>query len=311
MLRIDDVYYMGMSNPLVSVAVIVYNSEKTLIETLDSIYYQTYKNIELIISDDCSCDNTLLLCHKWLETHENRFVRCEIITADKNSGVCQNLNRAERKCCGEWVKPIAGDDVLLPNCIHTYITYAHKNPNTIHLFSKVFVFGNNQNMVNYFKNTIFDYSFFLLPSEKQYEWLICRGFQPIPAATTFYNLPKSKELGLIWDERIPMLEDWPRWIQCLEKGVRYDYIEQELVKYRISETSICSSKSHSKSFRRSLALMYIYYQYKPAIKYKGLYLASLKYVHCKYIVDNNFFWHILDYLSRKLNRLFRRQDDFY
>lgn len=50
---------MSSTNPLVSVVVITYNSSKYIVETLNSVKKQTYKNIELIITDDCSTDNTV------------------------------------------------------------------------------------------------------------------------------------------------------------------------------------------------------------------------------------------------------------
>lgn len=300
-----------MEKLLVSVPVITYNSAKTVLETLESIKAQTYQNIELIISDDCSKDTTVEICRSWVEKNKERFVRTEIITAEKNTGVSANMNRAENACHGEWIKGIAGDDLLMPNCIQTYIEYVNKHPNAVYVFSKVIVFGMDQEKIMRFRDTIFDYSFFNLTPEQQYERMICWNFQPIPAATAFYNCIKTKELGLIFDERIPMLEDWPRWIQCLEAKVRFYFIDNELVKYRISESSICSGAIYSASFRRSLALMYIYYQFKPAIKYKGLYLAILKYIHSIYVVEQNFFWHVIDYIFRKTNRIFRKQDEFY
>ena len=73
--------------PLVSVPVITYNSSKTVLETLDSIYNQTYQNLELIVSDDCSTDNTVGICREWIEAHKKRFVRTELLTVEKNTGV--------------------------------------------------------------------------------------------------------------------------------------------------------------------------------------------------------------------------------
>ena len=116
--------------PLVSVPVITYNSAKTVIETLDSIKAQTYQNLELIVSDDCSTDNTVEVCQKWIEENKSRFVRTEVVTVEKNTGVAGNLNRAEAACRGEWIKPIAGDDVLLPNCIQDCIDYVAEHPET-------------------------------------------------------------------------------------------------------------------------------------------------------------------------------------
>ena len=64
---------MNRFNPLVSAVIITYNSAKYVIETLDSIKAQTYQNIELIVSDDCSTDETTTLVKEWLEKNGNRF----------------------------------------------------------------------------------------------------------------------------------------------------------------------------------------------------------------------------------------------
>ena len=52
---------------LVSISVITYNSSKYILDTLDSVKAQTYPNLELVISDDCSTDNTIDLCKDWVK----------------------------------------------------------------------------------------------------------------------------------------------------------------------------------------------------------------------------------------------------
>jgi glycosyltransferase involved in cell wall biosynthesis len=126
---------------LVSVPVITYNSSKYVLETLESIKAQTYQNIELIISDDCSTDNTVEICRKWIEENKSRFVRTELITSDVNTGVSANGNRGRNACRGEWIKSIAGDDLLMPNCIESYVNYVKQTPEAIYIFSKVEAFG--------------------------------------------------------------------------------------------------------------------------------------------------------------------------
>ena len=59
--------------PLVSILVVTYNSSEYIIETLNSCYSQEYKNIELIISDDKSSDNTVEICEEWLTLNASRF----------------------------------------------------------------------------------------------------------------------------------------------------------------------------------------------------------------------------------------------
>lgn len=286
--------------PLVSVAVITYNSSKTISETLDSIYNQTYKNLELVISDDGSKDDTIDICKKWIEGHNERFVRTQIITVEKNTGVTGNYKRASENCQGEWIKEIDGDDLLLPDCLEIYVQYVTNHPDTIYLFGKAKVFGENEETVNYFANTIFDYSFFsLLPSE-QYEWLITRLSQPIPSVTSFYNRKKVEASGIIYDTRIPMLEDWPRWIQLVGAGIKFNFIDTFIAKYRISgSVSICSGTMYSESFRRSLALLYIYYQHEPAKRFIGKRKAWVKYVECQKMVSNKIYWSLI-YTSIKM-----------
>ena len=65
---------MGViKKPLVSIIVITYNSAKYVLETLESAKNQTYQNIELIISDDCSIDNTVDICTRWLNENKDEI----------------------------------------------------------------------------------------------------------------------------------------------------------------------------------------------------------------------------------------------
>ena len=64
-----------MNGPLITVAIVTYNSSEFIVETLESIKSQTYHNIELIISDDCSTDTTVELCSNWIKENATHFVK--------------------------------------------------------------------------------------------------------------------------------------------------------------------------------------------------------------------------------------------
>lgn len=227
-----------MTTPLVSIPVITYNSSKTVLETLESIKAQTYQNLELIVSDDCSTDNTVELCRNWIEQNKDRFVRTELLTTEKNTGTSANFNRAEAACLGDWVKPIAGDDILMPDCIRDCMDYITMHPDTIYLFGRQKAFGASNERSNEI-NAVFDYSFFDLAPDKQLHRLIFDD-NCVPATTSFYNRDRAQQIGVKNDERIPLLEDWPKWINLLRAGVKFHFVNKELVKYRVGGVSTAS-----------------------------------------------------------------------
>lgn len=278
--------------PLVSVAVVTYNSSKTVVETLDSIFNQTYPKLELVVSDDCSTDNTVEICREWIEAHKNKFVRTELLTVEKNSGVSANMNRGADACKGEWVKDIAGDDVLLPDCIETYVDFVQCHPNAICVFANVEVFGGDEESRRYMEEYFsIEEEFFSWSIDEQYDYITLEKNR-IPAATAFYNRAEVIALGLRNDERIPYLEDTPKWINYLKAGVRFDYINKTTAKYRISDSSLM--RKTPEKFKKSLSKAYVYYRFCNDYKKRNKKKAILKWIRAqKRIHDNSFFWRVI------------------
>ena len=246
-----------MEKPLVSVTVITYNSSKTVLETLESIKEQTYQNIELIVSDDCSTDNTVELCRDWIEQNKDRFVRAELLTVEKNTGVAGNCNRAGAACRGEWGKGIAGDDIMMPNCIQDCMDYIAAHPDTIYLFGKQKAFGASEEKCKEI-DSIFDYSFFNMTQAEQLHRLIFVE-NCVPATAVFCHRQHAKAIGVKNDERIPLLEDWPKWINLLRAGVKLHYVDKVLVKYRVG--GISTRERPSLEMYRSCRLFDFYYRF--------------------------------------------------
>ncbi len=284
------------NQPLVSVPVITYNSSKFVLETLESIKSQTYQNIELIISDDCSTDNTVELCQNWVKKNKERFVHTRIITSETNTGVSANLNRAEAACQGEWIKGIAGDDLLMPDCVESCLEYVRVHPDTIFLFGKITAFGIDNRKNVFFENQVFDYSFFEQNIDQQLDRLIFGG-NCIPASTCFYNRIKIIEYDIINDERIPLLEDWPKWITVLKKNIKLNFIDSKLVKYRIHNESLSTCNGYP-SYKTcySLHMFNLIYRYPEWLKKNETYahkrmvntlLSEYKMLHKEYNTISN------------------------
>ncbi len=288
--------------PLVSVRVPTYNSSKTVVETLDSIFNQTYQNIELIVSDDCSTDNTVEICRDWMDAHKDRFVRTELLTVEKNTGVSANVNRADAACQGEWIKGIAGDDLLLPNCIETYVDYVREHLEAVIVFANMECFGGDEETRKYNEEK---YSkgeeFFSWSIEDQYDYITLER-NWIPAPTAFYNREKVNALGIRCDERIPFYEDVPKWINYLKKGVRFDFIKKTTVRYRNSDSSLCMHTPEK--FAKSYAKCYIYYRFPNDFKKGNKKRAILRWIRSqKTIHDNSIVWKIVCRLYKTIFRV--------
>jgi len=101
-----------MEDKLVSIAMATYNGEKYLREQLDSIYNQTYKNIEVIVCDDCSADTTI----KILEDYKQKYGLIYYINK-KNLGHVKNFEKAISLCKGDFIALSDQDDIWLPEKI--------------------------------------------------------------------------------------------------------------------------------------------------------------------------------------------------
>jgi glycosyltransferase involved in cell wall biosynthesis len=138
-----------VESSLVSIIVITYNSSRYVIETLNSAFNQTYKNIELIISDDCSTDNTVEICRRWAKEKQERFQRIELVTVEKNTGIAANCNRGVNASNGKWVKLIAGDDYILSEFIEKSIKVFLNQKNVGISFTNTILIDENSNIIKY------------------------------------------------------------------------------------------------------------------------------------------------------------------
>ena len=255
----QDRINQNIKTPLVSVAVMAYNSAETIIATLESVKAQTYRRLELVIGDDGSKDDTAQLCRTWIDVNRTRFERVELLVSPENHGISANYNQVMDACRGEWGKDLDGDDLLNADCIEQLVAYVQDNPNAEYVFCKVqpFCMKNGKMVLTEFQP--FNYDFFEWPVDKQLEHMLF-STNCIPSPGLFYNLPKIKEIGLRNDERIPLLEDWPKWINALRKGLHFYFIDKPLVMYRVGD-GISTSRLESAKYYETCRRFVMLYQY--------------------------------------------------
>lgn len=259
---------------IVSIAVISYNAENTIRETLESIMQQTYPldKIEVIISDDCSTDRTVDIINEWLIKNKNVFNRTRFIEHTVNRGVSANCNSAWKSCKTDWVKTIAADDILLPNCITDNIDYVYRNPKTKALFSFMLAFDDKTKKIITKLPPVDRLEFFDKSSNQQYKELLENSFNIAP--TSFLNIHSLSSIGFA-DERFSLIEDLPLWIRFTSSSIPLAFMEKETVKYRKGESLTYSNENFiNVKFEQQLKDVYIKYIFPKLILTNPLYVAD-------------------------------------
>lgn len=221
---------------LVSVIVLSYHSEPYILETLESVYRQTYGPLELIVADDGSTDRTAEVARAWIAEKKDRFVNCVVRVNEVNQGIPGNLNSAIRMAQGKYIKTIAADDLLRPDCIEVN-TRTCEEKGYQHLCTWLVKFmDTDQGRKTWIEEPC--RSFFEASAQRQ-NWMLLRK-NYVYGSIFFFRKDYLEALGL-YDERYRMLEDYPMWMKITAHGDQLHLLEHPTVEYRISQSSISNS----------------------------------------------------------------------
>lgn len=270
-------------NDLVSVIVISYNAENTILETLESIKNQSYQNIELIVSDDCSKDKTVEICEKWIDENKVRFVNTKLLTVEQNTGVCANGNRGRFAATGKWLKGIAGDDILLPNCIEDFMKYINENPSAKFVTSFRRLYNETFDEYNFLSEDtgIGDNSIYQKEANEQIRTCCKKLLAQGP--TMFYAKDVYIEVGGFNPKYI--FEDYPFTLSVLEHGYQLHLLPKATVGYRL-HNSLCRKQGHL-------------FNYEYSMKTRQFFIErTFKYLSNKEIKEKKAIWEFQDFLHK-------------
>lgn len=273
--------------PLVSILVVSYNSSSTIIETLDSAYSQSYSNVELVISDDCSSDDTIAVCKSWIETHKERFIRCKIITTEVNTGIPSNLNRGISNCSGKWIKEIAADDILLPDCVEKCIDYVLSHEEVEVLFSSIQWFSADEAGNHIDGEIVLDEEKAKkqneMTSREQYLCIIRDLKFSAPSPSVFYK--KSLLSSFPYTELYKGYEDTPHWTKLTRNGIHLSFMGNLTVKYRRGNTVSHTTDSFFPDLYWQSRRLYFWRELRNYFIEEGLYDEYNKYRRQLLFVD--------------------------
>ena len=216
----------------VSVVIPVFNSEKFLRESIESVFNQTWKNFEIIAIDDGSTDKSLEI----LQQFSDKIT----ILSQPNQGLAAALNAGIEKIHGKWFKWFSPDDVLYPNAIETLVTEAKKLPENTIVYSNWDLIDEQNKKLRSFSESnyndlgVFDFNVRLLDG------------QQINVNTTLIPTWIFRK-GCVFSLVDPVAIDYDFFLKAgVLYNVKFHLIEKTLLKYRIHSDQL-SHKNISKT----------------------------------------------------------------
>lgn len=132
--------------PLVSICIPVFNGEKTIRRTIESVLAQTYRNLEIIIVDNCSTDSTFEIVQEFRDPRV-RLIRNEVHYPSAEG----NWNRCFPYAHGEYMALFHADDVYLPQMVARQVETFQKFPNVCGVFTQGNIINENDEIIGKFK----------------------------------------------------------------------------------------------------------------------------------------------------------------
>jgi teichuronic acid biosynthesis glycosyltransferase TuaG len=240
---------------LVSVIMPAYNCENYIEDSINSVLAQTYKDLELIVIDDGSNDNTVNIINKI----SNQDSRVKFYKNKENKGVSVTRNKGISLANGEWIAFLDSDDIWTETKIEEQLKYANE-------LEAEFIFTG----VSYIDEKGEPYSgIFEVPNTVSYSKLLRQN-----VITCSSVLIKKRHFNSIKMENDNMHEDYAVWLRVLRSGICAYGINKPLLIYRISR----NSKSGNKL--KTIKMTY------SVFRFVGLNSSSSIYYLCRHLIGS-------------------------
>jgi alpha-1,3-rhamnosyltransferase len=265
-----------MNNCTITLAILTFNSELFLTQLLESVSEQSAKDIQVIISDDCSTDTTIKIIREWELLNRHLFYEIVIVTHSVNTGIVENYKRAIKYIKGEWTKGIAGDDILYPGAIEGLREdiYKFKDSKIIIGKAQLVIEGEKESpKIIIPKSEIIN----KLTSIEKIKNYLFEG-NTIPAITLFVKSEIFTK-GNYFKHAKRNFEDLPFHLELLTNNIQFSFSENPYIIYRKHGNNLSS-----KNANQILSSSFVDYQ-SVLLKYA--------WINNKWIYSINSFWNLV------------------
>lgn len=256
---------MNSQKALVSIIIPTYNNADLIEVAVQSALNQTYRNIEVIVIDDGSKDNTQEILKKYKDI---------IVIQQENQGVAAARNAGIKNAKGKYIAILDADDKWMENRLELMIPLLEESNYDL-LISNYFYVDEMRRILS--QTPAISEEFEPPEAEYQYSKLL---WEATSFAMMVAKLETIKSVGGYDETLRGEAEDYDLWLRLLRDGATYNYIGEPLVEYMIRSGSL--SKSYSK--KRKQALKKIFFKHKDRIGYLKAFILY-RYHLCGYRLD--------------------------
>lgn len=246
-----------MNKPLVSINIPIYKCENYIIKCLESVKAQTYKNLEIILINDCTPDNSIKLIEEFIKI--NPQLNIKLIHHKENSGLSVVRNTGIEKSTGKYIYFLDSDDDITPNCIKKLVDNILTNDTQM-------VIAQNR-WINTFDQTTKDFGFPTLSDKKKYSInfeifeAYCKGYFPVSSWNKLIDLEFIKQNKIYF---IPGLfaQDELWMFHCMEKIESLSIIDDITYNYYLHANSVIFNRTKRNSENHQTILEWIVKSYR-------------------------------------------------
>jgi glycosyltransferase involved in cell wall biosynthesis len=252
------------SQPLISVVVTCYNYGRYLKGCLDSILAQTYKNIEILVIDDGSTDNTAEVIKPFTELPNLRYIH------QSNAGQARAKNVGIKNSIGDFVAFLDADDCWCPEKLEKQMT-CFDNPNVGVVYCRARYLDENNDEYLYEMT-----STYLQPRRGSVtQWLVYDNF--VQFSSSVVRKECFDKFGT-FDESLKMGIDWDLWLR-ISTYYEFDYVDERLFYYRMGHSGQMS-KNISERHRCSDRIMSKFISFFPDAVSNTCLIRIMAYTYC-------------------------------
>lgn len=268
-----------MNKFLVTVGIALYNHENYIVKCLESVVKQSFYNIELIVIDDGSSDNSFEIAKKYLDNQD--FNKNYKIYTQPNKGMCNTLNEIAQQAKGKYISFIGSDDYWMSNKIEQQVLFLENNPDVALVHS-------NSIKVDKYNNEIGFLDYSLKKNSGKLFKSIIFGKGGINTPSHLYRTEIYSEIGY-YDSTLKF-EDTDFWLR-LTKIYNVGFINESHTYYRWHGQNLSDEKNKLVFYNDEIVKIFNKNIENPELKkrailriYRKSYLLALRTFEIKYII---------------------------